>query len=66
MLVQLFFADNTIQHAVLEAHWFQSANGLCAYVNCDALREVDTSKFLSKILCNEAKGVFSIFFKIIS
>ncbi|XP_021849890.1 5-formyltetrahydrofolate cyclo-ligase, mitochondrial-like isoform X3 [Spinacia oleracea] len=47
--------DNTIQHAVLEAHWFQSANGLCAYVNCDALREVDTSKFLSKILCNEAK-----------
>ncbi|KNA20096.1 hypothetical protein SOVF_055480 [Spinacia oleracea] len=49
--------DNTIQHAVLEAHWFQSANGLCAYVNCDALREVDTSKFLSKILCNEAKGM---------
>ncbi|KAL2536804.1 RAVE (Regulator of V-ATPase assembly) complex subunit RAV1/DMX protein [Forsythia ovata] len=49
--------DNTgkydaIQSIVLEAPWFTSSKGLCAYISCSALREVDTSKVLSEILKN--------------
>ncbi|KAL7240919.1 hypothetical protein ACSBR2_006543 [Camellia fascicularis] len=44
--------DNAIQNFVLEAPWFKSSKKLCAYVSCAALREVDTSKILSEILCN--------------
>ncbi|KAL2515237.1 5-formyltetrahydrofolate cyclo-ligase [Forsythia ovata] len=49
--------DNTgkydaIQSIVLEAPWFKSCKGLCAYISCSALREVDTSKVLSEILKN--------------
>ncbi|KAA8533059.1 hypothetical protein F0562_033408 [Nyssa sinensis] len=48
-------SDNAIQSIVLEAPWFKSSKSLCAYVSCDALREVDTSKILSEILCNPAE-----------
>ncbi|XP_077253654.1 5-formyltetrahydrofolate cycloligase [Tasmannia lanceolata] len=42
--------DVAIQNTVLEASWFQSSTRLCAYISCEALREVDTSKILSEIL----------------
>ncbi|KAL2462911.1 5-formyltetrahydrofolate cyclo-ligase [Forsythia ovata] len=44
--------DDAIQSIVLEAPWFKSCKGLCAYISCSALREVDTSKVLSEILKN--------------
>uniref|UniRef100_A0A5B7BFS2 5-formyltetrahydrofolate cyclo-ligase n=1 Tax=Davidia involucrata TaxID=16924 RepID=A0A5B7BFS2_DAVIN len=47
--------DNAIQSIVLKAPWFKSSKSLCAYVSCDDLREVDTSKILSEILCNPAE-----------
>ncbi|KAE8124124.1 hypothetical protein FH972_019034 [Carpinus fangiana] len=47
--------DNDIQSIVLKSPWFQSSTGLCAYISCNALREVDTSKLLSEILQNPAK-----------
>ncbi|CAL5396195.1 unnamed protein product [Camellia sinensis] len=49
--------DNAIQNFVLEAPWFKSSKKLCAYVSCAALREVDTSKILSEILCNAAEDI---------
>lgn len=42
--------DNAIQDIILGAPWFKSSRGLCAYISCSALREVDTSKLLSHIL----------------
>eukprot|EP00268_Persea_americana_P037709 TRINITY_DN3739_c0_g1_i1.p1 TRINITY_DN3739_c0_g1~~TRINITY_DN3739_c0_g1_i1.p1 ORF type:complete len:288 (-),score=52.92 TRINITY_DN3739_c0_g1_i1:231-1094(-) len=42
--------DIAIQNIVLEAPWFKSSTRLCAYISCDALREVDTSKILSAVL----------------
>ncbi|XP_038879322.1 5-formyltetrahydrofolate cyclo-ligase, mitochondrial [Benincasa hispida] len=42
--------DNAIQSIVLEAPWFKSSQRLCAYVSCNALREVDTSRLLSETL----------------
>ncbi|GLT66518.1 hypothetical protein SLA2020_388780 [Shorea laevis] len=48
--------DSDIQSTVLKSPWFQSSTGLCAYISCSALREVDTSKLLSEILQNPAKG----------
>ncbi|XP_068640281.1 5-formyltetrahydrofolate cyclo-ligase, mitochondrial-like [Aristolochia californica] len=42
--------DIAVQNFVLEAPWFQSCKSLCAYISCEALREVDTSKLLSEIL----------------
>ncbi|XP_058078074.1 5-formyltetrahydrofolate cyclo-ligase, mitochondrial [Magnolia sinica] len=42
--------DIAIQNIVLEASWFKASTGLCAYISCDALREVDTSKILSEVL----------------
>ncbi|XP_043687061.1 5-formyltetrahydrofolate cyclo-ligase, mitochondrial isoform X2 [Telopea speciosissima] len=47
--------DIAIQDIVLEASWFKSSKSLCAYVSCDSLREVNTSKILSAILCNTAE-----------
>ncbi|KAF3499223.1 hypothetical protein F2Q69_00044963 [Brassica cretica] len=51
--------DDAIQNTVLEAPWFKSCRGLCAYISCKSLNEVDTSKILSKILQHPAR-VFSI------
>ncbi|KAF8407991.1 hypothetical protein HHK36_007131 [Tetracentron sinense] len=48
--------DNAIQSIILEAPWFNSSKRLCAYISCAALREVDTSRILSEILCNPAEG----------
>ncbi|CAN4088186.1 unnamed protein product [Withania somnifera] len=42
--------DEAIQSIVLEAPWFKACKGLCAYISCSALREVDTSRILSHIL----------------
>ncbi|EOA22130.1 hypothetical protein CARUB_v10002688mg [Capsella rubella] len=42
--------DDAIQKTVLEAPWFKSCRGLCAYISCKSLNEVDTSKILSEIL----------------
>ncbi|KAG9441018.1 hypothetical protein H6P81_016872 [Aristolochia fimbriata] len=42
--------DIAVQKFVLEAPWFHSCKSLCAYISCEALREVDTSKILSEIL----------------
>lgn len=53
----VLFSDNDIQSIVLKSPWFQSSTGSCAYISCNALREVDTSKLLSEILQNPAKGV---------
>uniref|UniRef100_A0A803M1E7 Cupin type-1 domain-containing protein n=1 Tax=Chenopodium quinoa TaxID=63459 RepID=A0A803M1E7_CHEQI len=42
--------NDAIQRLVLDAPWFKSSKRLCAYISCRALREVDTSKVLAKIL----------------
>uniref|UniRef100_A0A803L8X6 5-formyltetrahydrofolate cyclo-ligase n=2 Tax=Chenopodium quinoa TaxID=63459 RepID=A0A803L8X6_CHEQI len=42
--------DDAIQRLVLDATWFKSCRRLCAYISCRALREVDTTKVLAKIL----------------
>nr|GEW44854.1 5-formyltetrahydrofolate cyclo-ligase, mitochondrial [Tanacetum cinerariifolium] len=47
--------DDAIQNLILEAPWFNSCKGLCAYISCSALREVDTSKVLRHILNNPTK-----------
>uniref|UniRef100_A0A7N0VKP9 5-formyltetrahydrofolate cyclo-ligase n=1 Tax=Kalanchoe fedtschenkoi TaxID=63787 RepID=A0A7N0VKP9_KALFE len=46
--------DKEIQKVVVEAPWFKSSKGLCAYISCSALREVDTSAILAEILHNGA------------
>lgn len=48
--------DNAIQDIILGAPWFKSSRGLCAYISCSALREVDTSKLLSHILQPQPTG----------
>ncbi|XP_017249807.1 5-formyltetrahydrofolate cyclo-ligase, mitochondrial [Daucus carota subsp. sativus] len=42
--------DIAIQKIVLEAPWYKSCKGLCAYISCSSLREVDTSNLLSDVL----------------
>ncbi|XP_047265711.1 5-formyltetrahydrofolate cyclo-ligase, mitochondrial isoform X4 [Capsicum annuum] len=42
--------DEAIQKIVLGAPWFKACKGLCAYISCSALREVDTTQILSHIL----------------
>lgn len=42
--------DEAIQRIVMEAPWFKACKGLCAYISCSALREVDTARILSHIL----------------
>ncbi|MED6225759.1 hypothetical protein PIB30_096840 [Stylosanthes scabra] len=44
--------DDAIQRVVLEAPWFKNSSTICAYISCDALREVDTSRIVSNILSN--------------
>lgn len=57
----LIVSDDAIQSIILEAPWFKSCKGLCAYISCSALREVDTSKVLSEILKNTDQGTFLIY-----
>lgn len=47
--------DDAIQNLILESPWFKSCKGLCAYISCSALREVDTSKVLQHVLQNPTK-----------
>nr|GMC56303.1 5-formyltetrahydrofolate cyclo-ligase, mitochondrial [Ipomoea batatas] len=47
--------DEAIQNAVLKAPWFKDCKGLCAYICCSALREVDTSKILVQVLQTQSK-----------
>ncbi|WOL08047.1 hypothetical protein Cni_G16799 [Canna indica] len=44
--------DVEIQNFVLDSSWFKSSKGLCAYISCDALREVDTSRIVAEVLKN--------------
>ncbi|CAL9194610.1 unnamed protein product [Musa hybrid cultivar] len=44
--------DVAIQNLVLNSPWFKSSKGLCAYISCEALREVDTSKIVAEVLKN--------------
>uniref|UniRef100_A0A7N0VGC4 5-formyltetrahydrofolate cyclo-ligase n=1 Tax=Kalanchoe fedtschenkoi TaxID=63787 RepID=A0A7N0VGC4_KALFE len=46
--------DKEIRDVVVGAPWFKSCTGLCAYISCSALREVDTSAILAEILQNGA------------
>ncbi|URE14686.1 5-formyltetrahydrofolate cyclo-ligase family [Musa troglodytarum] len=41
--------DVAIQNLVLNSPWFKSSKGLCAYISCEALREVDTSKIVAEV-----------------
>ncbi|KAG0477377.1 hypothetical protein HPP92_014218 [Vanilla planifolia] len=50
--------DNEIQKLVLDSLWFKSSKRLCAYVSCEALREVDTTKILSECLSSIDHGAF--------
>lgn len=47
-----------IQNLVLNSPWFKSSKGLCAYISCEALREVDTSKIVAEVLKNSDAGIF--------
>ncbi|XP_006344982.1 5-formyltetrahydrofolate cyclo-ligase, mitochondrial isoform X2 [Solanum tuberosum] len=47
--------DEAIQRIVMEAPWFKACKGLCAYISCRALREVDTSRILSHILSSHSE-----------
>ncbi|XP_060204729.1 5-formyltetrahydrofolate cyclo-ligase, mitochondrial-like isoform X1 [Lycium barbarum] len=49
--------DEAIQKIVLEAPWFKACKGLCAYISCSALREVDTTRILSHILTSHPQDV---------
>ncbi|XP_042437689.1 5-formyltetrahydrofolate cyclo-ligase, mitochondrial-like [Zingiber officinale] len=42
--------DSAIQNFVLDSSWFQSSKGLCAYLSCETLREVDTSRIIAEVL----------------
>ncbi|XP_055828313.1 5-formyltetrahydrofolate cyclo-ligase, mitochondrial isoform X2 [Solanum dulcamara] len=53
--------DEAIQRIVLEAPWFKACKGLCAYIRCSALREVDTSRILSHILRSHSEMRKKIF-----
>ncbi|KAH7661856.1 5-formyltetrahydrofolate cyclo-ligase protein [Dioscorea alata] len=44
--------DSVIQSLVLDSSWFKSCRSLCAYISCEALREVDTSRIISETLNN--------------
>jgi len=48
--------DEAVQDLVLEAPWFKSCNQLCAYISCEGLREVNTSRIVSKILDKPKSG----------
>ncbi|XP_072989163.1 5-formyltetrahydrofolate cyclo-ligase, mitochondrial [Typha latifolia] len=42
--------DLAIQNIVLNSSWFKSSASLCAYISCEALREVDTSRIVAEVL----------------
>ncbi|KAJ3674584.1 hypothetical protein LUZ60_005200 [Juncus effusus] len=42
--------DLAVQNAILNSAWFKSSKRVCAYISCESLREVDTSKILAEIL----------------
>ncbi|XP_065002772.1 5-formyltetrahydrofolate cyclo-ligase, mitochondrial-like isoform X3 [Musa acuminata AAA Group] len=44
--------DVEIQNFVLNSSWFKSCKGLCAYISCKSLREVDTSRIIADVLKN--------------
>ncbi|URD96474.1 5-formyltetrahydrofolate cyclo-ligase family [Musa troglodytarum] len=44
--------DVEIQNFVLNSSWFKSCKGLCAYISCKSLREVDTSTIIADVLKN--------------
>ncbi|KAL3511218.1 hypothetical protein ACH5RR_030619 [Cinchona calisaya] len=48
--------DDAIQSIVLEAPWFKSCKSLCLYISAAPLREVDTSRILSEVLCNPSSN----------
>lgn len=68
LLIFLWFLilDNAIQSIILGAPWFKSSHGLCAYISCSALREVDTSKLLSEILQDHANGMYDFHLRILT
>lgn len=46
----LVFLDLAIQTTILDSSWFKASKRLCAYISCQQLREVDTSKILAECL----------------
>lgn len=48
--------DSAIQNFVLDSSWFKSCRRLCAYISCEVLREVDTSRILAEVLRNPDEG----------
>lgn len=54
----LCFSDITIQNIVLDSSWFKSSSRLCAYISCETLREVDTSRILLEVLKEQDTGMF--------
>ncbi|XP_010934303.2 5-formyltetrahydrofolate cyclo-ligase, mitochondrial [Elaeis guineensis] len=42
--------DTAIQNIVLDSSWFKSTRGLCAYISCESLHEVDTSRIVAEVL----------------
>lgn len=42
--------DLAIQTTILDSSWFKASKRLCAYISCQQLREVDTSKILAECL----------------
>ncbi|XP_066400261.1 5-formyltetrahydrofolate cyclo-ligase, mitochondrial isoform X3 [Miscanthus floridulus] len=42
--------DLAIQTTILDSSWFKASKRLCAYISCQQLREVDTSKILAQCL----------------
>lgn len=49
--------DHVIQNIVLESPWFKASKRLCAYISCATLREVDTSRIVSEVLCYRNNGL---------
>ncbi|XP_074583183.1 5-formyltetrahydrofolate cyclo-ligase, mitochondrial [Curcuma longa] len=49
--------DATIQNFVLDSSWFQSSKGLCAYISCETLCEVDTSRIIAEVLKTSDTGL---------
>lgn len=52
--------DEAVQDLVLKAPWFKSCSRLCAYISCESLREVNTSKIVSTILDKPESGYMEI------
>ncbi|XP_038972166.1 5-formyltetrahydrofolate cyclo-ligase, mitochondrial [Phoenix dactylifera] len=48
--------DTAIQNIILDSSWFKSTRGLCAYISCESLHEVDTSRILAEVLSDMNDG----------